>query len=58
MITFDKTDKFTMQGSSKVTVRKTVSLGRRRKIHLEGVYDFSNIHEKDHEMALWYLTTM
>ena len=57
MITFDKTDKFTMQGSSKVTVRKTVSLGR-RKIHLEGVYDFSNIPERDHEMALWYLTTM
>ena len=57
MITFDNSKKFTMQGSSKVTVRKTVSLGR-RKIHLEGVYDFKNIPEKDHEMALWYLTNM
>jgi len=57
MITFDNTNKFTVQGSSKVTVRKVVSLGK-RKIHLEGVYDFSNIPEKDHEMALWYLTNI
>jgi len=57
MITFDNTNKFTVQGSSKVTVRKTVSLGK-RMIHLEGVYDFSDIPKKDHEMALWYLTTM
>jgi len=57
MIITDNSNKFTIQGSSKVTVRKMVSLGR-RKIHLEGVYDFANIPEKDHEMALWYLTNM
>jgi len=57
MITFNNTDKLTVKGSSKVTVKKTISLGK-RNVKIEGVYDFSTIPEKDHEMVLWYLTNM